>query len=654
MRLPAIFGDNMVLQRTDKCPVWGTAATGQRITVQIGDAIRAETTADASGRWRAVVDTSKLPDTPMEVTVSAGDEHVVFHNALIGEVWFCSGQSNMEWPLVNARDGTKEVAAANHPKMRLFTVSGPIGMTPVDDVQGSWSECAPEVASNFSAVAYFFGRELHEKLGGAPVGLIDDSWGGTNIESWTSAEALRSEPTVHHLIDSVPTDPATLEALRAKAATAIREWEDKTMVLDPGNTGFEKGWANPETSDADWKSMRLPQYWERAGLNIDGVVWFRREVTIPSEWSGRDLLLELGPVDDFDTTYFDNAEVGHTGREATDAYRRPRVYTVPAKLVKPGRAVMAVRVHDWAGDGGFWGEPNAMKLAPVNAPKESAISLARDWRYKVEFEHAPLSAATLFWGRPAPPVGLPDNPNTPTTIFNGRVSPIIPYSIRGAIWYQGENNTGRAYQYRTLLPLLIKDWRARWGQGDFPFYIVQLANFMDRKEEPTQSDWAELREAQLMTTKSVPNTGLAVTIDVGEAMDIHPRDKQTVGHRLVLWALAKTYGKDVACSGPVLESFKVEGDHIRLRFASTGGGLIAKGEKLTGFAIAGADRKFVWADAKVEGDSDVIVRSEKVSEPAAVRYAWASNPACNLYNKADLPASPFRTDDWPGGTINAK
>jgi sialate O-acetylesterase len=358
------------------------------------------------------------------------------------------------------------------------------------------------------------------------------------------------------------------------------------------------------------------------------------------------LILSLGSIDDFDVTYFNGARVGATGIETQDSYLVPRRYKVSGSAVHSGSNLIAVRVFDRAGGGGFNGAQEQMSLAPVDGTKGDTMSLAGDWRYKEELALEPKKPD---WGTRPSLLG-PNNPNSPTVLFNAMIAPLTLYAIRGAIWYQGESNASRAYQYRALFPAMIRNWRKAWGEGDFPFYFVQLANWQPTNAEPSESEWAELREAQTMTLQE-PHTGMAVIIDIGETNDIHPRNKTDVGHRLAVWALADTYGQEIEPAGPLYDTLAIEGNKIRVRFKHVDGGLMtAGGGPPRGFAIAGADHKFHWAEARLDGNS-VIVWSNDVPQPVAVRYGWADNPDCNLYNKADLPASPFRSDDWPGVTV---
>ena len=492
VKLPAVIGDNMVLQRGKAAHIWGWAEPGEQIMVSASWRTMAwGVTANKEGRWSFEMSPPKTAG-PHEMTVSSKNT-ITINNILVGEVWVCSGQSNMQWSVGRAANPDQEIAAADYPKVRLFTVKRKVASEPQTDCEGSWTMCSPETVPGFSAVGYFFGRELHKELN-VPIGLIHTSWGGTPAESWTRRGALESVP------DCAP----------------ILERFDEAMTKYP---------------------------------------------------------------------------------EAKKKYDESMI---------------------------AWKEN-------VKKAKAEGKKLPR---------------------RPGAPFG-PGNPHSPAGLYNAMIAPLIPYSIGGAIWYQGESNAGRAYQYRKLFPAMITNWRKDWGQGNFPFLFVQLANFMAVTPEPVDSAWAELREAQLMTL-ALPNAGMAVIIDIGEARDIHPKNKQDVGKRLVLWALGKTYGKKLTYSGPIYKSKRTEGNKITLEFEHVGGGLIAsEGESLKGFAVAGADRKFVWADAKIEGDT-VVISSDEVSEPAAVRYGWANNPVCNLYNKEGLPASPFRTDDWPGVTVDKK
>jgi sialate O-acetylesterase len=582
------------------------------------------------------------------MTIS-GKNTVTIKNILVGEVWVCSGQSNMQMAVTQSANAQQEIAEADYPDIRLFTVERKVADQPQSNCVGSWVKCSPQTVGDFSAVAYFFGRELHKELN-VPVGLIHTSWGGTPAEAWTSARVLRTLADYKGVIEEIEQMRANPEPFQKKYEQQLLEWQKKIDLSEPDG----KGCTDVNYDDSGWEQMELPNLWEQAGLaDFDGLVWFRKEIDVPQLWVGKELILELGPIDDMDITWVNGTRVG--GIETPGHWQTARKYKIASTVIKPGRNVIAVRVLDTGGGGGICGSAEQMKLKLA----EATIGLAGRWRYKKGYDLKSMPP------QPRPPL-LVNNPNAPTSLYNAMIAPLIPYGIQGAIWYQGESNASRAYQYRRLFPAMIQNWRQDWKQGDFSFLFVQLANFMAANPEPSESEWAELREAQTMTL-ALPNTGMAVIIDIGEANDIHPKNKQDVGKRLALWALAKTYGKELVYSGPIYKSMKIERraivradvtDYecvIALFFDHVGSGLVAKGgEPLKGFAIAGADRKFVWADAKIADGNVIVVSSDKVSEPIAVRYAWANNPVCNLYNKEGLPATPFRTDDWPGLTADKK
>lgn len=636
IKLPALFSDNMVLQRNAKIPIWGTAKPGQRITVKIHQQSKT-TTAGRDGKWRVDLAAMKAGG-PYELMVSS-TETVTFKNVMIGEVWLCSGQSNMEMPLVSTwatvNNFKAEVANANYPELRLFIVKRAKSTKPRTDVESEgWKACDSTSVKNFSATAYFFGRHLQQKLG-VPVGLIQSAWGGTVVEAWTSSATLKTVPDVAGFIKLLATSPLDSIFDEAAFATKMAAWNRQLDEMDLSSNGTVPSWINSNFDDSAWATMLLPNPWERAGLpSFDGIMKFRKVIRLPESFNKQNLQLNLGPIDDADVTYFNGTPIG-----AMSIYNQFRHYRVPANLLRAGENVIAVRVLDTGGNGGLYGRPEALNLLKDST---QALSLAGEWRYQMGTELQKLPP------RPA----LANTPNRPTVLYNAMIAPLVPFAIRGAIWYQGESNAGRAYQYRTLFPLLIKDWRALWGQGDFPFLFVQLANYQPVVKEPGDNDWAELREAQTMTL-GLANTGMAVTIDIGDANDIHPGNKQDVGNRLALNARHLVYGEKIVYSGPIYKSMKVEGNRIRLFFDHAQEGLMNKGaDKLQGFAIAGADRKFVWADAMIDGKT-VVVSSSQVAKPVAVRYAWAINPVCNLYNRTGLPASPFRTDDWPEITRTA-
>jgi sialate O-acetylesterase len=617
----------MVLQRDRQDAIWGWTTPGAHVSVKLGDKT-SSAVAGPDGKWTAYLP-KKPAGGPYTIDVS-GPQSVELKNVLFGDVWICSGQSNMQFGVQNLANANEEIAAADHPNIRLFMVPNVTAATPQSTVQGTWNVCTPSTITQggwggFTAVGYFFGRNLERDLH-VPIGLIETSWGGTVAEAWVSTEGLKDVPGFQNVDEIVSDDLNTTQVTDEELAARNDKW---AAASDPLSKKTPNP-SDPAYDDSSWKTMNLPTAWEAAGLpDFDGTVWFRRTFELTSAQTGKDLALHLGPIDDRDTTWVNGVRVGGDAH-----FDRNRDYTIPSSALHEGTNVIAIRVLDTGGAGGVDGKPEQMH---VDLADGGSIALAGPWRYAVS---APLSEL------PAPPAtDAPAIQNVPTMLYNAMVSPLIPYGIKGAIWYQGEANVGRAEQYKKLLPALIEDWRGRWGEGNFPFLIVQLANYMAVHPEPTDDGWIRIEEAQAHTAKTVPNTGLSVTNDIGDANDIHPKNKQEVGRRLELIALATVYGRNVEYSGPEFSAMKVDGRRVILSFKHVDGGLVAHGDKLTGFAIAGDDKKFVWADAAIEGDH-IVLSSPLVPHPAAVRYAWASNPICNFYNKAGLPAIPFRTDSW--------
>ncbi len=643
IRLPAVIGDHMVVQQGRPFPVWGWCGADETVTASFrGQTLT--TRADAAGAWRVTFDPSQAGG-PFTLTLAAsGASSRTVHDILVGEVWLGSGQSNMALGLSEkeVRDGAAEIAAAAFPNLRLFTAEGPPAPQAVIDLKGRWLPCSPASVKGFSAAAYFFGRELHRELE-TPVGLIVSAWPGSPAESWVSREALAAEPELRLFAERFERAVRTYPERQALHAEALRAFERQRTAVEP-YTRDAAGWERPELDDSDWEAQELPGAWEGAGLYLDGTVWYRRTVAVPEAWAGRPLELALGPIQDEDVIWFNGVQIGASPPPVRfPLWPQPRRAAVPPEGVRAGRAVIAVRVTNHGGEGGFTGLPQELYLKPVGAPDVEAVALAGPWRRRIAvFRHQ----------RPAAPLA-PDSPWLPTALFNGRVAPLTRTPIRGVLWYQGEANAWRAEQYRTLFLALITDWRARWQDERMPFLFVQLPNLRDPAAAPAESDWAELREAQASALR-LPATGMAVTIDIGEAGNIHPPNKQEVGRRLALQALATVYGRTLVHSGPVFRKAVFDGPVARVTFDACGGGLVARGGLLKGFALAGADRRFAWAEARIERDA-VILTSGEVAAPVAVRYAWADNPAdANLCNAEGLPAAPFRTDDWPGITAGRR
>ena len=615
IQVARIFSDHMVLQRGINVPIWGMADPGEKVMLEINGLVSAAVTGK-DGKWKAYLPEFEAGG-PYELIVT-GDNEIRFTDVMFGDVWIASGQSNMAWRLDNSNNSEEEVKNANFPSMRLFYVPRRVGKLPKDDLEGGqWDVCTPAVAKEFSAVAYFFGRELHKDLN-VPIGLINCNWGGTVAEAWTSSEMLRSLPDFKDRVIELDDGPNWENDIEANNQRGLK----KNDIINNSFNGLEVGVHKINYNSNDWPVVVAPNWEEQ----LEGVVWMRKVIEIPKEFKGKEIRFDLGRIDNSSTIYFNEQELGKAGSPNFSEF------TVPAKLVKAGKNVIAVRLlHRW-GTPNFQGPEDRMKLyAPNGAILDN---LAGPWKYMTGLEPA-----------------FPDiigYQNYPMSLFNGMVNPIIPFGIKGVIWYQGESNASRAYQYRSLFQSMIEDWRIRWGMDYFPFLFVQLANYMDIPEQPQEDDWAELREAQTMALR-LPNTGMAVTIDIGEMFDIHPRNKQDVAHRLALAAKRIAYHQELVFSGPLYKSMEINKSDIEIAFDHIGKGLMVKEDKLTGFQIAGKDKKFYWADAQIVG-GEVFVSSDKVKEPVAVRYGWAINPACNLYNKNGLPASPFRTDDWKGKT----
>ncbi|HLK93355.1 MAG TPA: sialate O-acetylesterase [Polyangia bacterium] len=645
----SLIGDHMVVQRGRPVRLAGTDVPGQAIRATLaGRATTAKT--DGAGRWSLALPALDAGG-PFELTV-AGSRTLTFGDVWSGEVWLASGQSNMELPITRTL-GADDAVAGGCPGIRLFTVEQKTAGAPKSDVAGRWQACDPTIAAGFSAVAYHFGREVHRALG-VPVGLIQSTWGGTPAEAWTPREALAADPTLKPLVDVLDAaehDPQR----RADLAKALSAWEAKSFHQDTGNRGERMGFA--KAGGSGWAGMQIPQVWENAGLNIDGAVWFRREVTIPAPWAGRDLSLSLGAIDDFDVTYWNGERVGATGAETPQYYAAARHYVVPARLVKAGRNIVAVRVFDHYGSGGFAGSAAQLSVGPVDppaalapAPGAAPLPLAGTWQYKIERR---LPPAVVDWSTRPAVLGA-DDPQSATVLWNAMLAPLTvpsPLPLAGVIWYQGESNVGRAAQYRALFPTMIRAWRTAFHEPTLPFLYVQLPNFDDpvAKAPIGEGGWAELREAQATALRE-PRTGMAVALDVGESANLHPRNKHEVGRRLALQALRMVYGRDVLAIGPTFQSAVRAGAAIRVRFGGATGGLeTSDGAPPRGFLIAGPDH--VWHEGTARIDRDgVVVSSADVPAPVAVRYGWGNDPPNTLRNGADLPAAPFRTDDWPAAT----
>jgi sialate O-acetylesterase len=639
--LDPLFSARAVLQREMELPIWGKDHPGARITVEVAGQ-SAQTTADASGNWML-----KLPPLPAggpHTLTARGSGVVSVSDVLIGEVWVASGQSNMWWALKETFNAREVADQANFPNIRFLTVPQVNSLTAVDELTtATWQVCTPDVAYEFSSVGFYFARELNQRLN-IPVGIICAAWPGTRLEAWLPAQTYKDDKRLHKAMQAFQDGVKDLDAEKAKSQQAFDQWLKDNVRVDPGNTGEARGWAEPAYDDRKWRKMDEPLVWDFYDMWFDGSIWFRRKVTLPDAWAGQPLRLWLGRIDDNDVTYFNGKRVG-----ATEGNYIDRVYDVPAGLARPGENTVAVRVFDTFHWGGFYGP--AFDVVLADGKTTPTISLRGPWSFQVEHAFPPVLKPQPGW-----PIE-PWSAQAPACLFNGMINPLIPYGIRGALWYQGESNAGYPDAYYPLLPLLIRAWRGAWdqagpagaaGQREFPFYYVQLAPFEPGPPIDTPR-WARLREAQTRTLELEPNTAMAVIVDHGDPYDIHPRAKQPVGVRLALAALARDYGQDVAYQGPFYERQELLGDAIRIHFAHAEGLHTSGTQRLKGFMLAGADRRFHPAQARIEGES-VVVNSREVPTPLAVRYGWENAPDLNLFNAAGLPANPFRTDDWNNAT----
>ena len=606
--LHPLFSDNAVLQRDRPLPIWGWTAPQTSVTVSLDEA-KQSATSDADGRWSVTFAPHATGGTH-SLTVTAGGQSQTRKNLLFGDVWLCSGQSNMAYDLHGALNPEAEIAAANYPDIRLMQVPNAIKGAPIKSFDAGWKVCSPQTVGTFSAVAYFFGRKLYQELK-VPIGLIDSSWSGTPGESWVSGPALAQMPEYKK----------DVEALGAHAgdsyAAQVDAWWKKNAQKEPTHPEV------PDFDDGAWQTIDEPGFWEDKGFpDYDGVMWFRRTVNVPANWAGRDLKLNLGSVDDNDVTFWNGSAIG-----ATKGWNNQRSYTVPGAQVKAGQTVVAIRVEDTGNGGGLAGPTLSMQSG------NDTVSLAGAWK---------LQKGTALQQTAAP---LPfSDPNAPVVLFNGKIAPLVGAAIKGILWYQGESNAdnmNEALQYRRLLPILVNDWHAQFG-AQTPFYIMQLANFKAPDDTPQNDAWPHLREAQMMTARDLPNTYLNVITDLGVADNVHFPNKQAAGARLAINALEHTYGEKIQGSGPTLKSAKFGDGTAQLTFDNAQG-LNLKGDANRVFAVAGADLKFSWATPQIAGNT-VTLRSPNVANPLYARFGWSNNPRANLFNAAGVPASPFRTD----------
>ena len=612
IRLPQLISDGMVLQRNTPLKIWGWASAKERIQVNF-DNRDYKTRADEKGNWSITLP-AHAPGGPFEMVLK-GENEIKIENILFGDVWFASGQSNMVHQMQH-HDVTysKEISGANNAQIRqLLIPTTPKLDGPAEDFkETAWKEANPENVRNFSAVAYFFALKIYEEEK-VPIGIINASVGGTPIEAWTSEEGLADFEELSARIKRNK-DTSYVNSFRRSSSGSPQ------IIKDRGLTGEQK-WFDPAYQPKAWRNINVPGYWEDQSLkDLNGTVWYRKEVEVSANLAGSEAKIFIGRIIDADEVYINGEKVG--GR----TYQYPqRIYKIPDGLLKPGKNLIVIKVTNFGGKGGF--VPDKPYYIASSA---DTVSLLGSWAYRVGEVFSP----GIFGGNSF------SAQNQPAALFNGMVAPAIDYKIKGVLWYQGESNAGRPVLYENLQPAQIYDWRNKFGEDELPFIYLQLPNFMDYTFEPVESNWARLRESQRKAL-AVPETAMAVGIDLGEWNDIHPDNKKSVGERMALSALKLAYDKKLVSSGPMVNKAVKEGNEIWLSFEHVGGGLQSiDGEELREFAVAAYDKKFVWADARIKGDQ-IVVSSGKVRNPKYVRYAWADNPDVNFYNKEGLPASPF-------------
>lgn len=618
VKLPLLFNDGMVLQRNKPIPVWGWANVNEKIEIHFNKQI-VKTKADKNGKWTVNLKAEKAGG-PFELVVK-GENTITLKNVLVGEVWICSGQSNMEFNVNQATNAIQEINDSNFPMIRQFLVQKDMSSTPKSDLKAAkWESCNTSTVGGFTAVGYFFAKKLYAELK-VPIGIINTSWGGTCVETWTSREAFETSNEFKDMIAEMPR--VDLDSLAENKKNAIAHKIEKIQGSKL-NANNEITFKELNFDDSNWPKMLAPNLWENQQLsNFDGIVWMRKSIMVSKEDANKEALLELAKIDDEDITYINGVEVG-----TNNQYNQKRIYKIPAGILKEGVNIIAVRIVDYSGGGGIWGDKADLKLTLQN----SVISLVGEWRFQVIDVKSEVS-----------PNGYP------SLLYNAMINPLVPYAFQGVLWYQGEANVHRAEQYKKAFPLMISDWRKKWKQGDFPFYFVQLSSFDEFGGNSNKgSKWAELREAQTYSLETVANTGMAVTIDIGNAKDIHPTNKQDVGMRLGAIALNNVYKKDVVFNGPTFNSMEIKENKVILTFKNLGTGLMTpnKNGSIEGFEIAGANKVFHNAKAYINNNR-VIVYNDDLQNPVTVRYGWADDAGnCNLYNNENFPALPFRTDNW--------
>ncbi len=629
-KVATIISDGMVLQQGESNTIWGWAESDSKVAIKADWLFFKRTTrTNKEGEWKIALPAPELGG-PYTFEVLSGSNRQSIQNVMCGEVWLASGQSNMEMALKRTAwneavdDYERHVSEADLPEIRLFKVMNNFSLQPEKDVQGSWIVCTPETVPDFSATPYFYAKSLFDELQ-IPIGIINSSWGGTPAESWTKPSTMRDLGIYDEQLDVVYAEENTFDPERF--SRLMENWvKGRDSVYTDSS---HRDLAGLKLNDESWDETFVPGSWGTGRVpDMDGVIWFRQKVAIPHEWKDQELTLNLGPIDDYDQVYWNGRLVGGMGPDVPNVWIKPREYDIPAELTRSEENLIAVRIFDDKGGGGFWGQDSQYSIGPVKLSIENHLSLAGNWKFQIESKFEP------------PPVS-PLNQNSPGVLFHAMIWPLRDYSIRGAIWYQGESNHMRGIEYGDLFPAMIEDWRMLFERGDFPFYYVQIAPFNYAEKGSLPVLW----EAQANTLKKLENLGMVVTTDIGDLNDIHPTNKYEVGRRLGLWALANTYARDdVVYCGPMFSHARTMNGSIQINFTkeSVAGGLVIDGDSATCFEIAGMDGIFYPASVSIDGPS-LLVSHPEISQPAFVRFAWSNTAEPNLFNTAGLPAAPFRT-----------
>ena len=618
LKTAAIFSDNMVLQREKPAPVWGWVTAGEKVSVEFAGQ-KQETESDKNGKWQVTLSPLRTSNKPRKMTITSGSAKIVLKNVLVGEVWICSGQSNMEWPLNRKiKGGENAVKHANYANLHLFHLRRKTSLIPLNDCTGSWQRCTPEKAVNFSAVAFFFGRKLIEELKNVPVGLILTAWGGTKAEAWTPITTLAKINEFSKQVESMLqiTDDLNDEKAKQKYRKRLKEWKKQVLQIIQKHS----------SSVENWSTMACPAKWSETPLSeYKGTVCFKKTITTPADWTEKNIILELGKVDDMDVTLVNGHLIG-----ITDGWRIERKYRITPGVLKPGYNAITVYIVNPVGEGGFYSSP--MRIYPQGEKSETQ-TLEGDWVYRKIKLSEPLPV------RPTDPTTR-IGPNTLAALYNAMINPIVPLACRGIIWYQGESNADSPELYRKLLPAMVAAWRKKFKQGNIPFYYVQIAPY----RYPKGYSGVGIREVQRECLKVIPNSGMVCLMDKATVDNIHPPYKEAVGNRLAFWALSNVYGIKIPFTGPLFKKavFRKNKAVIYFDYAD---GLTSKGKELSGFELK--DKNGQWHKAKARIiNNTVLVTSEEAGLPVAVRYAWKNDAEATLWNKAGLPASSFRSDKW--------